>query len=68
MVIVCLTRYHMLWRMQVTRRKEREVWDASAGVQLTRPRSCNMHEFTALTPCCVVLVPSTPTPLDTPYA
>jgi hypothetical protein len=39
---------------QVIRRKEGEVWTADSGVQLTLASTCNIHEFTALSPCCVV--------------
>jgi hypothetical protein len=38
----------------VIRRKDGEVWTAAAGVQLTRPSDCNIHEFTAASTCCVV--------------
>lgn len=38
----------------VIRRKEGEVWTSESGVQLTLASTCNIHEFTALSPCCVV--------------
>ena len=44
----------------VIRRKDGEVWTADSGVQLTLASTCNMHEFTALSPCCVVDVLAPP--------
>jgi len=38
----------------VIRRKKGEVWTSESGVQLTLASTCNIHEFTALSPCCVV--------------
>ena len=41
-------------------RREGEVWTADSGVKVTRPADGNLHEFTAVTPCCVVDVLAPP--------
>ena len=39
---------------EVTMRRNAEVWTPEDGAQMTMPDEGNIHEFRALTDCCVI--------------